>query len=184
MSSATWSAVAWWGLAIHYGTYRRGARSKAGSLSFDGFHAIPIKGIEKRKRKRRRTTSFDPLLDGRYRGCPRGPVMVDLATVREAALKVGRSVNGHPGVYALLMSRAVKTVSGVDLAKSEPEPDVDEPLSLASIQSEADEPDVDEPLSLASILTDLVELDLPDPPRWTHRRSRSTDRTLPWRLPR
>ena len=42
------------------------------------------------------------------------------------------------------MDRAVRIVSGVDLAKSEAEPDVDEPLSLASI------------------LTDLVELDLPD----------------------
>ena len=75
--------------------------------------------------------------------------MVDLLTVREAALAVGRRVKGRPSVYALLMDRAVRIVSGVDPAKSEAEPDVDEP-------------DVDEPLSLASILADLVERDLPD----------------------
>ena len=79
--------------------------------------------------------------------------MVDLLTVREAALAVGRRLNkGHPGVYALLMDRAVRIVSGVDPAKSEAEPE----------EPDVEEPDVDEPLSLASILADLVELDLPD----------------------
>ena len=34
--------------------------------------------------------------------------MVDLLTVREAALAVGRRELGRPGVYALLMDRAVR----------------------------------------------------------------------------
>ena len=142
------------GLAVDYGVYRRRARAKAGSRSFDGFHAIPIKGIDKAKGKRParplRTRSFDPLLDGRYRGCPDGPVMVDLVTVRDAALRVGLSAKGRPSVYALLMDRAVKVVSGVDTARSK----ADKP--------DADKLEVEEPLSLASILVELMELDLPD----------------------
>lgn len=135
-------------VAVDYGVYRRSMPRKAGSLSFDGYHAIPFKAERKG-----RTKSFDPLLDGRYRGCPRGPVMVPLAKVERAAEAIGRKEAGSPSVYAYLVDRATRLGTGVDI----PEPE--EPLTLTSIL--ADLADVQDRLSdteLGDIIGDLEDL--------------------------
>lgn len=83
--------------AVDYGWYRRAMPAKAGSKTFDGYHAITF--IEAfNKRGTNFTTSTDSLLDGRYKGCPNGPVNVPLHKVKTAMEKVG-------GIYAVLLYR-------------------------------------------------------------------------------
>lgn len=115
-------------VAVHYGIYRRLMPARSGSRTFSGYHAIPLLG------KGLRPVSYDPLLDGRYKGCPKGPVPVPIVRVCQAAEAVGTQEVGHPAVYACLVERAVRVGSGVDI----PEPD--------------------EPVTLGGILADLREL--------------------------
>lgn len=115
-------------VAVHYGIYRRLMPARSGSRTFSGYHAIPFLGSGLRP------VSYDPLLDGRYRGCPKGPVPVPIGKLREAAEAVGTQEVGRAAVYALLAERAVRVGSGVDI----PEPD--------------------EPVTLGGILADLREL--------------------------
>lgn len=124
-------------VAVHYGVYRRSMPRKSGSLSFDGLHAIAFRPTTADSR----IQSFDSLLDGRYPGCPRGPVLVPTENVRLAAIAAGKKAIGRPSVFALLMDRATRLGGGVVL------------------------PDPDEPVSLSSVLADLWELEdaKPDP---------------------
>ena len=116
-------------LVVDYGVLRRLAPRKTGSLSFDGLHAIFVKAGSATL-----THDYDSLLDGRYSGCPRGPVDMPLDKLRRASEAVGSAL-GHPGkVLALLGDRATVLGSGV------------EPLE------EDDAP------TLTGLLADLVEL--------------------------
>lgn len=108
-------------LAVDYGVYRRIMPAKAGSLTFSGYHAVAFRG------KGDRIMSLDSLLDGRYRGCPDGPVRVPRGKVRQAAFAVGKKELGRNAVHGYLVDRATALGEGVDI----PEPE--EPLTLASI---------------------------------------------------
>lgn len=91
-------------LAVDYGVYRRLMQSKSGSLTFNGYHAILF--INKRRRgDTNQTRSFDSLLDGRYKGCPNGPVWVPFWKVREAAETVGRKESAPGSIFAVNLFR-------------------------------------------------------------------------------
>lgn len=123
------------GLAIHYGTWDRIAPRKSGSETFKGLHAVPLKGLDDRGR----TKDFDPLFDGRRAGIPRGPVMVPLEKMEQAARACGKAVAGSDrAIYGYLMERAVKIGGGVG-----PMPDP---------------PDPEEAITFASMRADLVEM--------------------------
>ena len=95
-------------VAVDYGTYRRVRQSKAGSLTFDGYHAILFVGWRWRNGNAQ-TRSFDSLLDGRYRGCPSGPVWVNWGQVRK-----GSDIGGR--AFALNLIRDPK-VADIDFAE-------------------------------------------------------------------
>jgi len=92
----------WVILAVDYGVYRRSMQAKSGSLTFDGYHAI-LFGGDRKPDNVRLTRSFDSLLDGRYRGCPDGPVWVPHWKVRGAATKVGDREGLPGGIFAVLL---------------------------------------------------------------------------------
>lgn len=91
----------WVGIAVHYGTLRSIMPAKVGSLTFNGYHAIALGG-DKKSGDTRMTRSFDSLLDGRYLGCPDGPVWVPHWKVRKAAEAVGNREGIPGGVFAVL----------------------------------------------------------------------------------
>jgi len=133
-------------VAVDYGLYRRLLPRKSGSESFDGLHGILFTGY-----KDGMVTSWDSLLDGRYAGCPDGPVRVPWADARDAAMKAGATV-GHPGkVYAVLVNPATKLGGGVIL------PPVDEPPSLTSIL--ADLRALNDDLQLADLSDSIADLE-------------------------
>lgn len=115
---------------VHYGIWRRLMPRKSGSKTFSGYHAIPLLP------RRGDTISYDPLLDGRYTGCPRGPVAVGIGKVREAMEAVGVKEGVGKRVYAYLPEKAT-ALGGVPVPPPAPE-----------------EPDI----TLASILADMYEL--------------------------
>lgn len=84
-------------VAVDYGEYRSRMQSKSGSLTFDGAHAILFAGSRSVKGQQQ-WRSFDSLLDGRYRGCPNGPVWVPQWKVRKAMEALG-------AVFTLLLHR-------------------------------------------------------------------------------
>lgn len=102
--------------AVDYGKLRRTVPNKTGSKTFNGYHAILTVGSRKRDGVRQ-WRSFDSLLDGRYRGCPNGPVWVPAGKIRESALQVGREVARTDKVYALLLHRdpSVEPIESGDL---------------------------------------------------------------------
>ena len=87
-------AVIW---AVDYGDFRKRMQAKAGSLTFNGYHAILTVGSRNNDGVRQ-WRSFDSLLDGRYRGCPNGPVWVP-------QWKFIKSVEAVGQVYAVLLHR-------------------------------------------------------------------------------
>lgn len=137
-------------LAVDYGVLRRIARRKTGSPSFSGLHAIPFKG----KDTKGRTIDYDPLFDGRYQGCPDGPVKIPLSKVREASEAVGKSLVNRPVVYGYLMDRATKLGDGVVI----PEPE--DPVTLTSILADLREllDEVGPDGKLSEIIEDLESL--------------------------
>ncbi len=88
-------------LATDYGQRRRLSASKVGSLTFSGFHSELIGGARQRKGGKQSRT-FDSLLDGRYRGCPDGPVWVSKWEFRSSAEVVGTKVKTG-GIFAVLL---------------------------------------------------------------------------------
>lgn len=84
-------------VAIHYGTHRRLMQSKSGSLTFTGGHAAMYVGSRTRN-DQRQWRSYDSLLDGRYKGCPNGPVWVP-------QWKVKKAMEGMGAFYSLLLHR-------------------------------------------------------------------------------
>lgn len=88
-------------IATDYGVRRRMAPSKVGSLTFSGFHAELVGGARTRNGGKESRT-FDSLLDGRYRGCPDGPVWLPKWKLRAAAEAVGTKVKTG-GVFAVLL---------------------------------------------------------------------------------
>jgi len=111
-------------IAVDYGVLRRKAPRKTGSESFDGYHSVTIVGRKTNKPALWR--DYDSLNDGRYRGCPRGPVFMPRGVLKEAALQVGREVVGRPVVWAILVNKAERIEDGVDITIPEPvvEPDL------------------------------------------------------------
>lgn len=91
-------------IAVDYGKYRRSMPNKSGSLTFDDYHAILFVN-DRKANGGTETRSFDSLLDGRYRGCPNGPVWVPFYKVRAAAELVGKQETGKDSVYAVLLHR-------------------------------------------------------------------------------
>lgn len=122
--------------AMDYGVLRRLAPRKTGSESFNGYHALTIVGDKPGKPSRWR--DYDPLNDGRYRGCPKGPVWIPRSVLKEAVLRVGKEVVGSPAIWAVLVDKAERLEDGVE--PIEPEPVV--------------EPDL---ISMGSVLADLYE---------------------------
>lgn len=114
-------------VAVDYGVYRRRAPAKVGSLTFSGYHAILFVNT-RRRRNTTQTRSFDSLLDGRYRGCPNGPVWVNLNDVRVSAEAVGLQERGNKTVYAVLLHRDAD-IGGEDI---EDEPDGDTLIDIIS----------------------------------------------------
>jgi hypothetical protein len=138
-------------LAVDYGDYRRGLQSKSGSLTFSGYHGILFGGWRKRNGVRQ-VRSFDSLLDGRYAGCPRGPVWVPVWRVTRAALAVGRKEVGQRAVFAVNLYR------DASVAPTEPGdllPGADAPSTLIDVLSDlyaADDP------SLADTIADIERI--------------------------
>ena len=116
-------------LAVDYGKLRQLAPRKTGSETFAGYHAIFVKGWKKGDQVR----SFDALLDGRYKGCPDGPVWLPWRKLRTSALEVGRREAQADRIYAVLVYPRDK-VGGIEIPPDE------------------------EPMSLTDILSDLYEL--------------------------
>jgi hypothetical protein len=108
-------------LAVDYGKYRRSMQAKSGSLSFNGYHGILFGGWRK-KNGVFQTRSFDSLLDGRYMGCPKGPVWVPFGKVRQAAEVVGKKETGSPVVFGLNLYRDA-TIAPTDPGDILPSPD-------------------------------------------------------------
>ena len=109
--------------AVNYGWYRQVMPAKSGSKTFNGNHGITFVGSFKKQGKAF-TTSTDSLLDGRYKGCPSGPVSVSLSKVGTAMEKVG-------GIYAVLLFRDAKVApieNGQPLGEG--------PTSLADVLSD------------------------------------------------
>lgn len=115
-------------LTIDYGKLRRAAPRKTGSETFDGFHAVTIVGQKSKKPSLWRV--YDSLNDGRYRGCPKGPVFISRSILKEACLEVGRKEVGSPVFWALLVDRAERLEDGVEIEPIEPE---SMPTSLGSV---------------------------------------------------
>lgn len=115
------------GLAIHYGTWDRLAPKKSGSSTFKGFHAVPLKGLDDRGR----TKDFDPLFDGRRADIPRGPIMVPLEKMEQAAKALSKMATGrNDNIYGYLAERAVSLGGGVVV------PDPEEPVTLGSLRAD------------------------------------------------
>lgn len=91
-------------LAVDYGAYRSSMQAKSGSLTFNGYHAILFIG-HRRRSGQNQTRSFDSLLDGRYQGCPSGPVWVPFWKVRSAAEVVGRKEGATGSIFAVNLYR-------------------------------------------------------------------------------
>jgi len=129
--------------AVDYGQYRKSMQSKSGSLTFDGAHAILMIG-QRVKNGVKQTRSFDSLLDGRYAGCPNGPVWVP-------QWKVKQSVQALGAVYALLLHRD-PNVDNNDPGDLLPNPGV----SLSDILSELSDIQDSNPMpELEEVITDL-----------------------------
>lgn len=126
-------------VAVDYGKYRRSMQSKAGSLTFDGFHAILFGGWRKRDGVRQ-VRSFDSLLDGRYQGCPQGPVWVPFAKVMKSMESVGLAEVGSPTSFAVNLYRDAKIA----------------PIDLGDVL-----PGNDAPSTLIDVLSDLYALGKP-----------------------
>lgn len=109
-------------LAVDYGRLRKLAPRKAGSMTFSGGHALFLKGIK--GEGPRKTRSYDSLNDGRYRGCPNGPVWLPLWKLREAS----QALSAWNNVFAILIIRPADIESGY-----EPSLPVEEPQTLPGI---------------------------------------------------
>ena len=105
-------------LAVHYGRLRRLMPAKTGSETFNGYHAIFLKGW---RSDPNRTRVFDPLNDGRYRGCPKGPVWAPFSKLKDAALRIGQDLGLSGKVYALLVATRADLI-GLDPSDPLPEP--------------------------------------------------------------
>jgi hypothetical protein len=113
-------------VALDYGVLRKAVPNRTGSESFDGGHAILLTGM-----RHNAVTSWDSLLDGRYRGCPDGPVRIGFGPLKRAMLALGVGL-GSTGVYACLVERATKLGGGVVI----PPDDDDELPTLAGIMAD------------------------------------------------
>ena len=105
-------------LAVHYGRLRRLAPAKTGSETFNGYHAIFLKGW---RSDPNRVRMFDPLNDGRYRGCPKGPVWMPFNKLRDASTRIGDEQNLPGRVFALLVADR-QDIDGLDPTDPLPEP--------------------------------------------------------------
>lgn len=95
-------AVIW---AVHYGTLRKLMQAKCGSLTFNDYHAILTAGRRTRDGQGQ-WRDFDSLLDGRYQGCPNGPVWAPQWKLLKSAQEVGRREAGNKNaVFAVLLHR-------------------------------------------------------------------------------
>ena len=122
-------------IAVDYGRFRGINQRKAGSLTFNGYHAILCVGGRYRD-GRFQTRSFDSLLDGRYRGCPDGPVWVNWYQMRNAATAVGKKETGTSRVYALLLARKTDPAIGIDFDEEKASPSIVDALRAISSESE------------------------------------------------
>jgi hypothetical protein len=80
-------------VATHYGVLRRLAPAKTGSETFNGGHALFIRGLWKRSDGVWVTNDWDPLNDGRYRGCPKGKVQMKWSAMKRALNAITPSDN-------------------------------------------------------------------------------------------
>ena len=123
---------------------------KTGSESFDGLHGLFLKGYKQKKRQPW-TRDYDSLHDGRYRGCPKGPVWVPLSKVARAARQVGRTFGSRrPGVWAVLVGRIKDGNVGVALSEAE-----------ETEQAPEAEP-LEDAYTLVDVLADLYEQKVDD----------------------
>lgn len=119
-------------VAVDYGVLRRAAPAKTGSESFNGGHALFLKGWRKQNGVRV-TRDYDSLNDGRYLGCPKGPVWMQWNRLKRAMLALSSEGN----VFVTLIIRPKDIASGY------------EPHDLL--------PAIDNAQSLFSVLADLRE---------------------------
>ena len=152
-------------LAVHYGRLRSLMPAKTGSETFNGYHAIYLRGWRKDPN---RTRVYDPLNDGRYRGCPQGPVWAPFGKLKDAALRIGNE-QGVPGkVFALVVANRAD-IEGLDPTDPLPEPEPPENwadlynilLDLREVADEVENLDLDH--AVASLSANLgVETDEED----------------------
>jgi hypothetical protein len=116
-------------LGVDYGMLRRSAPNLTGSESFDGWHSILLSAWDKRDGEWK-VRVYDSLNDGRYSGCPKGPVWIAAPKVRDAAYAYGKAVHGKAeriaGVFLL-------TSPKVEPDEPDPEPEPPDPCAAVAI---------------------------------------------------
>lgn len=112
-------------VAVHYGVLRREAPAKTGSKTFNGGHALFLRGLWKRSDGSWVTNDWDSLNDGRYRGCPKGKVQMPWSKLKKGLNAITPSSN----IFANLVFPDVSG-GGVEPGPVVPEP---EPVNLFSL---------------------------------------------------
>ena len=112
-------------VAVNYGVLRREVPAKTGSETFNGGHALYLRGLWKRSDGVWVTNDWDPLNDGRYRGCPKGKVQVPWYKMKKGLNAITSSTN----IFANLVFKDVSD-GGAEPGPVQPEP---EPVNLFAL---------------------------------------------------
>jgi hypothetical protein len=146
-------------VAVDYGVLRRSAPSKTGSESFNGGHALFLKGWRKQNGVRV-VRDYDSLNDGRYRGCAKGPVWMSWAKLKKAMLALSQVGN----IFVTLIIRPADIKAGYDPGDALPVDDAAQSLfgilaDLREAADELDQPVLDSAIAELEAIIGLDELD-------------------------
>jgi hypothetical protein len=130
-------------VALHYGTVAKEKRALWASRSFRGNHAVYLRAA-KVVEAGRRVPAYDPLADGRFKGCPNGRRQWPFWLVKAATGNVrdGRGRRLYPAEDRWI---------GLVVAKARPigEPD-------AGVDPDAGDPDLPDATELLEVIADTA----------------------------
>jgi hypothetical protein len=138
--------------ALHYGTVAREKRSLWASRSFRANHAVYLRAA-KLVDEARKVPAYDPLADGRFRGCPNGRRLWPFRLVRAATGNV-RDAKGrrlYPGEdrwIGLVVAKARPIWIGLVVAKARPIGEPDDGVDPGDPDGPPDLPDVEDLLKV------------------------------------